>query len=329
MSSQWQHPNHSCVEIEADELNEADSTLGDDISQHTQSIRSSLLHGVEEHGRKYHRYKDGSYILPEDDKEQERLDLQHEMFLKSFDQKLYLAPIDCDLHEVLDLGTGTGMWAIQFADEHPESSVLGIDLSPIQPTLVPPNCKFEVDDFDNPWAFNQQFDFIHGRMLLTASADFPTLFRQAYDSLKPGGWFEMQDLYMPLLSDDGSLEGTAFGEWNEKYIEACAVLKRDPSWTAKYKEWITEAGFKNAKEQIFKWPINPWPKDKNLKEMGLWNMVNMLEGLDGFTVRLWTMALGMTFEEIQAFLVPVRKDIRDTKIHSYWPLHVVYGQKPR
>ena len=128
----------------------------------------------------------------------------------------------------------------------------------------------------------------------------------------------MQDLYMPLLCDDGTMDGTAFGEWNEKYMQACAVLKRDPSWTAKYKDWITEAGFENVKEHIFRWPINPWPKDKNLKAMGLWNMTNMLDGLDGFTVRLWTMALGMTPEEVQAFLVPVRKDLRDTKIHSYW-----------
>ncbi|KAK5053182.1 hypothetical protein LTR84_002156 [Exophiala bonariae] len=318
MSSPEQPPEHPNVEIEADEPNEAESALGDDISQLTQSIRSSLLQGVEENGRKYHKYKDGSYILPEDDKEQDRLDLQHEMFLKSLDQKLHLAPIDSKLHEVLDLGTGTGIWAIQFADEHPESSVLGIDLSPIQPTWIPPNCKFEVDDFDTAWTFDKQFDFIHGRMLFTASADFPALFRRAYDSLKPGGWIEMQDLYMPLLSDDGSLDGTAFGEWNVKYMEACDVLKRSPSLTAKYKEWIMEVGFENVKEHIFKWPINPWAKDKHLKTMGLWNMHNMLDGLDGFTVRLWTMALGMTPEEIQAFLVPVRKDLRDTKIHSYW-----------
>jgi len=317
MSEPW-HPDQQNVGIEADEAAEEDSALGDDISQLTQSLRSSLLEGVEENGRKYHRYKDGAYILPEDDKEQERLDLQHEMFLKSFGQNLYLAPIDGEPNEVLDLGTGTGLWAIQFADQHPESNVLGIDLSPIQPTWVPPNCKFQVDDFETPWTFDQQFDFIHGRMLLTASADFPAFFRRAYQSTRPGGWIEMQDLYMPLLCDDGTMDGTAFGEWNEKYMQACAVLKRDPSWTAKYKDWITEAGFENVKEHIFRWPINPWPKDKNLKAMGLWNMTNMLDGLDGFTVRLWTMALGMTPEEVQAFLVPVRKDLRDTKIHSYW-----------
>lgn len=33
---------------------------------------------------------------------------------------------------VIDIGTGTGIWAIDFADEHPESEVIGTDLSPIQ-----------------------------------------------------------------------------------------------------------------------------------------------------------------------------------------------------
>lgn len=36
----------------------------------------------------------------------------------------------------LDIGTGTGIWAIDFADEHPETTVIGTDLSPIQPDSV-------------------------------------------------------------------------------------------------------------------------------------------------------------------------------------------------
>lgn len=38
------------------------------------------------------------------------------------------------LEQVLDLGTGTEIWAIDFADTHPECAVFGVDLSPIQPS---------------------------------------------------------------------------------------------------------------------------------------------------------------------------------------------------
>jgi len=41
-------------------------------------------------------------------------DLQHHLYGLTLDQKLYLAPIKEDLQNVLDLGTGTGLWAIEF-----------------------------------------------------------------------------------------------------------------------------------------------------------------------------------------------------------------------
>lgn len=51
------------------------------------------------------------------------------------DNKLYLAPIEKNVQKVLDIGTGTGIWAIDFADEHPSATVIGTDISPIQPTV--------------------------------------------------------------------------------------------------------------------------------------------------------------------------------------------------
>ena len=51
------------------------------------------------------------------------------------DNKLYLAPIEKNIQKALDIGTGTGIWAIDFADEHPSATVIGTDISPIQPTV--------------------------------------------------------------------------------------------------------------------------------------------------------------------------------------------------
>lgn len=66
------------------------------------------------------------------------LDLQHNMFLLTFEDKLGTAPPndkDAKIGRVLDVGTGTGIWAIDFGDEHPEAEVRGIDLSAVQPEL--------------------------------------------------------------------------------------------------------------------------------------------------------------------------------------------------
>jgi methylase of polypeptide subunit release factors len=42
---------------------------------------------------------------------------------------------DSPPQHVLDVGTGTGIWAIDYADAHPNSTVIGVNLLPIQHTL--------------------------------------------------------------------------------------------------------------------------------------------------------------------------------------------------
>ena len=48
-------------------------------------------------------------MLPNDDKEHDRLTIQHHIFRLSVDGPLYLAPIPSDVQNVLDLGSGTGI----------------------------------------------------------------------------------------------------------------------------------------------------------------------------------------------------------------------------
>lgn len=83
------------------------------------------------------------YNLPNDGQENERLgittrrcswissysrnaDLQHHLFLLTFNDKLGLSPPnerEAKTKRVLDLGTGTGVWAVDYADEHSEAEV--------------------------------------------------------------------------------------------------------------------------------------------------------------------------------------------------------------
>lgn len=51
-------------------------------------------------------------------------DLQHHLFLLSFDGALHLAPLPPQIHNVLDIGTGTGLWATDFGMLIPSLSLI-------------------------------------------------------------------------------------------------------------------------------------------------------------------------------------------------------------
>lgn len=298
---------------------DADSALGSvGVQSSSVSATSSIFDFVEEHGRTWHRYHEGKYLLPNDIPEQERLDLQHSISVRLFGG-LSLAPIHRP-GRVLDLGTGTGIWAIDFAVEHPESDVLGTDLSPIQPEYVPPNCRFEVDDAEDEWAFNHKFDYVHARYMTGAfhTAKLPDILRSTYENLNPGGWCEFQDYYAKMQSVDNSLAGTALERWNDCLLEGVRRMGKSGTSCTMYKSHMIDAGLVDVVEQKFALPGNPWAKGEDHKILGSMQMENILDGIHGMSIGLFTKVLGMSVEEVELMLVDVRKDLRNTKIHFYY-----------
>ncbi|KAI8267005.1 Secondary metabolism regulator laeA [Colletotrichum sp. SAR11_239] len=309
----------SSVELSIDsDMSDADSALWLDggRASSSASVASSLYRFVEEFGRTYHRYKEGKYFLPNDEQEQGRLDLQHAIALRILDGNLGLAPVDKP-HRVLDIGTGTGIWAIEFADQNPESEVLGSDLSPIQPEYVPANCRFEIDDAEDEWMYGQKFDYVHGRYMCTSIFDFPKLFGQIYDSLNPGGWVEFQETVIDFRAVDGTLEGTALRRWNDHLLEGIRRAGRDALSPFGFAAKMTAAGFTNVQQRKFAVPSTPWARGRNQKILGAMQMTNNLEGVQGITMKIFTRVLGWTREEAELLLVDVRRDMADRNIHAY------------
>lgn len=144
-----------------------------------------------ENGRRYC----GDYFFPNDDLEQDRLRVAHQVFLNVFNFQLTTVPLDNPQY-ILDVGTGTGEWAISIGEQYPSCEVVGVDISAIQPTAVPHNVFFEVDDCEIEWMRpNDTVDLVHLREMAGAIADWDFVYRQAFACLKPGGFIEVIDFH--------------------------------------------------------------------------------------------------------------------------------------
>ena len=73
--------------------------------------------------------------MPNDNDEQDRLDLTSAMLRNALGERLYLAPIGDDPAKILDIGTGTGIWVVEMAYTFPNAEIVGTDLSNIQPPM--------------------------------------------------------------------------------------------------------------------------------------------------------------------------------------------------
>jgi ubiquinone/menaquinone biosynthesis C-methylase UbiE len=67
-----------------------------------------------ENSRRYHKFKEGLYQFPNDVPEQEREDMKHTVAVHLLGGKLHNAPLE-DPQKIVDIGTGTGSWAIDSA----------------------------------------------------------------------------------------------------------------------------------------------------------------------------------------------------------------------
>lgn len=92
-------------------MQDDDSTYGPSEVSTSTSLRSSVMEFQYENGRRYHAFKSGAYTMPNDEAEQDRLDLLHHIWRLVMGGALYRSPVR-EPQNILDLGTGTGIWPV-------------------------------------------------------------------------------------------------------------------------------------------------------------------------------------------------------------------------
>ncbi|PCG95078.1 Hypothetical protein PENO1_075180 [Penicillium occitanis (nom. inval.)] len=307
---------------EEEEEDEFETTDGIDVrSTGSASATSSIYAHTYENGRRYQCFKNGRYPIPNDDSEQDREDMKHAMMLELTDGELFYAPIGDHPQSILDIGTGTA------GDRYPSARVRGIDLTPIQPTWVPPNVDFLIDDCEKDW-LTEDCDLVHLRFMIIILRDVPTVLEHAFKSLRPGGWIELQELCAEPLCDDNTMPD----DDPVKYMydlagQAFRKFGMDVTLPKRLEPLLHGAGFRNIHVVVKKVPIGVWAKNKTLRLIGLYQKMAILDLMPALAGRPFS-ALGLSPEESQVTLAFARKGLDDYKTHRYFNYYFWYAQKP-
>lgn len=246
------------------------------------------------------------------------VDIQHKVWDLMLKGRLQLAPLDKPKN-VLDIACGTGIWAIQFAREHPDAMVLGTELSLIQPASAPPNCSFIREDAEDPWVFAERFDFVHLRAVCSCFSDPRAVMQKVFDHLAPGGWCEYDDFAFEQVGADAGAEAfvraSAAARFHRLAVAGLTSVGRDPLAARKYRRWMEEIGFTDVVERQLLCPVNGWPLDPEDRLLGRWMHLDSQKGVPGMVKVL--LASGMPQGEIPAFLEEVRVNLADVKMRAY------------
>ncbi|KAF9072813.1 hypothetical protein BDP27DRAFT_1417875 [Rhodocollybia butyracea] len=150
-----------------------------------------------------------TYLLPDDNLETERLSVHHRIITKACEDRLILAPVSLRSNDrVLESAAGSGIWALEFSASNTQNNlpldIECIDISDKQfPQKYPSNIHFSVQSVtDLPKEWQNSFSFVHQRFLIVGmNASFSKIaINQLFDVLIPGGWIELVEIEVKLLS---------------------------------------------------------------------------------------------------------------------------------
>lgn len=155
--------------------------------------------------------------------------------------------------------------------------------------------------------------------MFSSIRDWPLLLSQSMGTLEPGGWLETIEMDVTPVSDDGTLpQPSLLAEYFTVLTRAAADQGVDIAVAPKMRGYLERAGFVNVVEKTLKLPLGTWAIDKRLKNTGLFNREQFLEGIEGIIGGYLREAAGWDECRLAEFLEKVKDEVRNKDIHSYW-----------
>lgn len=262
------------------------------------------------------------YVLPTDLAEINRLDFQHYM-LRFALRGNFAVPVQRPA-AILDVGGGTGRWALEVASVFPQAQVTSLDLSdPTAPgsalagAALPSNVRFQVANLLEGLPYpDASFDFVHQRLLVFALPleRWPDDVRELVRVTRPGGWIELVEGRPAVHVRTPAL--TTLHRW---VLDFCARRNIDPLVGNQIGVYLRRGGLRHVTTREIRLPLGH--KGGHLGTMA------ETDYFSGFAaLRPILISQGITTGE--AFDEMMRSARMELDTGRYeWSFYIAYGQR--
>ncbi|KZT52067.1 S-adenosyl-L-methionine-dependent methyltransferase [Calocera cornea HHB12733] len=302
----------------------------------------------EVHGRMFNS-QNSQYTLPADQVEYDRLDKQHLMHKLSLGALYYpidlvqkaLDPVDGEQKAIMDLGTGSGIWAVEMAVAFPTVQVVGFDLAPQMSRPRPPNCHFDQGDFLHGMGrYAGQFDVVHARSVNQTIKNHVLYMHELALLLKPGGVLLMIDGYLSFTDTAyRNLNPVPEGAPGHSYVVNLLATARvamkargsQPDSAVMQRGWVEGSGlFENVGSRVVYTPIGAWysgqdPNSRRLNTIGATMRENLLAFLGA--IRPLLISHGMDQDQVDHEIANAEEEVRSENRRYYTQWHYCWATK--
>jgi SAM-dependent methyltransferase len=196
------------------------------------------------------------YLFPRHPSEIDRLDVQHYALREALRGNI-LAPVE-NPARVLDVGSGTGQWGFDLAEQFPGALVVGLDLLASKPDR-PPGYRCVKGNLLQGLPFGRdRFDLVHQRLLLAGVplSSWQAVVRELARVARPGGWVELVEPMMMNVHQPGPMTARLVGLAQE----LAASRGLDPGRVVfdSLDGYLRRAGLTSVARQEISLPMGEW-----------------------------------------------------------------------
>ncbi|KAJ3499543.1 hypothetical protein NLG97_g248 [Lecanicillium saksenae] len=267
--------------------------------------------GYWKYGRYYGNWRN-SYHFPIDSEELTRLDMLNKFFYLARGGQAFSSPLRRGGQtRVLDLGTGTGIWAIQVAEDvDPVPHVMAVDLHKIQPALLVGTPSYlQATISNNSW---------------------PATYQKAFKHTAPGGHLEQVEIeWVPRWEGATMPECSALLEWSQKFLSGMDEFHRSARLSGpNVRRMVETAGYVDFKETIIRCCVSPWCHGQGETLVANWFNICFTEGIEAMSLVPLMEKCYMTLCQVKALQARVKRESCNLKFHAYFNMHVWVARRP-